>query len=1109
MDYGLKTILSGLLGFSATLSTCVSAEPIDIADAPLTSVGTTEANMMILLDSSASMGSARLQQAQQAAADIVGRVQNMRVGVARLNPNPVPGADADYDGALILKGISSVNDSDAREDAILKIGSVQAEGGAPLAEALLSVGRYFVQGHESETLTLHPQQASSPTAAAADVLGPEPEYGDGVSRPASDSPAIQQYCQKNFAVVLSAGIPSSDIDIVDNTHVEDYDGDCASSESDCLDFDKKPGLTYDANGGSDYLDDVAAALYGIDLRPDLSRPDGSGVKNNIISYFIGFGDDPAVENPLLSDAGTNGGGRYWQVADTASLTTALNETVDTISSVIGSQSSVAFNSTSLEAGSVIYSARYDTSDFSGRLFAHSLDPLTGRMISTPLWEAASRLASDGYGSRQIITLRGSEGVPFDEASLRGAAQNYDISVNLNRLDINGAMVSLYVGGNVVATASSVDTLTATTNDIDSDIRIVCVDCLDKSAQVQVVSATVGGVEKNVGGALAANGDSVSLGNVKTYVAATYTRQRLDLAIDATTGSEDSQWADRLGYVRGNTTKDGGTGFRRRGTIPGGSTNLLGDIVHSAPTYVGGPEYGWTFDNYQQFVNNKKDREPMVYVGANDAMLHGFRASDGKEMFSYVPSLVLNTAEQNKGLHAFTSPDYAHKYYVDLPPTVSDVRIDRDGTGAQWTTVLVGGLRGGGKGYFALNITDPNVLANAENNADDIVLWEFDGAANAADLGLGFSEAKIAKLNNGKWAAIFGNGYNSDNGVAGLFIVYIEDGVDGSWSSGDWKFISTGAGTINDRKNGLSTPRLIDVNGDGVVDRAYAGDLMGNMWAFDLCNLGGNGICSAVDDGDWGVDYKLFGTGIGEPHNAITAAPLVASNTAVPAGALPNVLVMFGTGQYLAQADLTENAGGAFYAVWDKGVANRTTDDLVERTLESAGGMRSVAKDSDGQYTSIDWTSEYGWYMSLADASGNFAGERVVASPALRNNTLFFNTIIPNPAPCASSGTGWLMSLDFRTGVPEVDLVYPVTDFNNDGRISGDDVGYVGKEYQPPACTGEGCDDGEILPGMPGQSGFIGDVRCTPGSNGGVVCDDINVGRITREGRLTWQELIAD
>ncbi|KUJ79645.1 hypothetical protein AWR36_014960 [Microbulbifer flavimaris] len=997
--FALKPLFYGLCGFSFTFSTCISAEPLTLSDVPLQATGKVEPNLMILMDSSGSMnntlasGETRLEVAQQAATKLVGGLGELRVGLARFNAG---------DGATVLQGLTSISDTGARDSIITKINAIEAGGVTPLAEAVTDLGYYFVEGFTGNTVTIHPGDAvkEKSTFTAGQVLGdpgnPGPNYS-GATAPTASNPAITNYCQANFILALTDGLPNNDSAYT--THLQDYDGD---------------GNVDDA----DALDDVAKALYDIDWRPDLTDPTDPTHKNNITSYYIGFADTDLADNALLQSAGSQGGGSY-QFADSAdALAASLNDAVNAISNSVGTQASVAFNSTSLDIGSVIYSAKFDTSDFSGRLYARSLNPDTGRIAST-LWEASEELSDETSSTREIITYFNGQGVP----------------------------------------------LTAGTTGVDGDPDSPHED---------------------------------------------------DLNIDDGTGNADAAWADRLTYLRGDTTNDGVNGYRQRGTFStllDGFTGpkLLGDIVHSTPIYVGKPELNWPAsfggnnnnEKYEQFKIDNTSRTPMVYVGANDGMLHGFNAETGEEVFGYVPSLVLDAARY-EGLHSFTHSEYSHNYYVDLTPTVSDIYIDPDGGNKEeWLSVLVGGLRGGGKGYFALNVTDPARLN--ETFADEIVMWEFDGADDAANLGHSYSEAQIAKLNNGKWAVIFGNGYNSDNGEAGLFVVYIEDGLDGSWTAGEWKYISTGMGaSATGRKNGLSSPRLIDLNGDRIVDRVYAGDLMGNMWSFDL---------SATADSGWGVygGKPLFSAGAqaGEPSAAIMSAPLVARNTAVT-GAGANVLVMFGTGQYLNSGDLVDDTASAFYAVWDNdytlGSNSVVADDLATRVLADDGTARQV--DYDNPLTeALDWTSQQGWKILLdtGDVNGTgFAGERVISSATLRRNTLFFSTVSPNPQPCASSGRGYLMSLDFRTGEANDDAV---ADFNNDGSIDAGDDGYVGMAFD--ACVGGGCDEdggnGGSDPGMPGQSGFIGDVRCTPGSSGDVICDDIDVGDEEREGRLSWEE----
>ena len=1018
-------LLCALFGFGFTFSTCVSAEPLSLSNVPLQATGKVEPNLMILMDSSGSMAwyldsettatdpkDSRLYIAKEAAKTVVRGLGDLRVGLAQFN---------DGDGAEVLLGLRSISEDGARDALLTEIDQINADGVTPLAEALTDLGYYFVEGYTGadDKVTIHPGDVdNSAKVSASEVLGassnPGPVYAEGVAKPTRDNPAIQEYCQANFVMALTDGLPNNDSAYT--SYLKNYD----------LDADSTNG---------DALDDVAKALYDINWRPDLDDPNDISHKNNITSYFIGFADPALATNSLLESAGAQGGGSY-KFADSAdSLAGSLNDAVNSISNSVGTQASVAFNSTSLDIGSVIYSAKFDTSDFSGRLYARSLNPETGRIANT-LWEASEELADESSSTREIITYLNGQGVSF------------------------------------TADSAGVD---------------------------------------------AASPDSP---------------HEDDLNVNKSTGLDDGAWADRLNYLRGNTTNDGVGNYRQRGNFSALVDNmtgpkLLGDIVHSTPIYVGKPELNWpsTFggsnasESYEQYRIDNAGRTPMVYVGANDGMLHGFNANTGEEVFAYIPALLLNSG-RHEGLHSFTDSTYQHSYFVDLTPTVSDVYIDSDDNGSEeWTTVLVGGLRGGGRGYFALNVSGAGKSDASgtvtqghqfdESNADNVAMWEFDGATDAAYLGYSYSEAQIAKLNNGKWAVIFGNGYNSENGIAGLFIVYIEEGADGSWGSGDWEFISTGVGAVGERKNGLSSPRLIDLNGDRIVDRVYAGDLMGNLWSFDLSDQDGD-VSGGNDSATWGPygGVPLFTAGdTGEPSDAILSAPLVARNTSMaPAGNGANVLVMFGTGQYLNTGDLTGNSPGAFYAVWDNDYTLTngaiTGDDLAGQVLKPVGTNRTI---DENLSVAVDWGTHQGWKMVLDDGSGfgsGYAAERVITSPIMRRNTLFFSTISPNPQPCASSGSGYLMSLDFRTGRAGNDAV---ADFNGDGEINAQDEGFVGKQFQ--ACTedcGEGGGSGGD-PGMPGQSGFIGDVRCTPGSSGDVICDDVDVGDEGREGRLSWEE----
>ena len=486
------------------------------------------------------------------------------------------------------------------------------------------------------------------------------------------------------------------------------------------------------------------------------------------------------------------------------------------------------------------------------------------------------------------------------------------------------------------------------------------------------------------------------------------------------GVADALGESRLDYIRGDRSNEViGLGFRER-------ASLLGDTINSSPVFVGPPNLRWPdggefpagTEAYSVFKTTYKDREGLLYVGANDGMLHAFDDIKGEEKFAYVPGLVYSSGVANQGLHYLTDPNYIHNYYVDLTPTVSDVYFS---TG-NWHTVLIGGLRGGGRGFFALDVTNPKAFGDTTTKADEMSLWEFT-STDDADLGYTFSRPTIGLSNAGTWVAIFGNGYNSTgSGEASLFIVNIEKGLDGSWAQvGDYeKIVLTGHGTPGDQ-NGLSTPSLADLDGNGTIDRAYAGDLRGNMWAFDL---------SATTPNSWDVAFKsgstpqpLFTTPANQP---ITAKPVLASHPTQPDSnqTFPNVMVYFGTGQYLVSGDKVTTDVQSFYGVWDNQADNLTQLNLIEQTFDSSFTGRVLTRNP------VDYPTDQGCFFNLTDS-----GERSVTSPIARNDTVFFNTFVPSDQACDRGGYGYRFAVDMATcGSPLV----PTIDSNDDGVVDDND-----------------------------------------------------------------------
>ncbi len=465
------------------------------------------------------------------------------------------------------------------------------------------------------------------------------------------------------------------------------------------------------------------------------------------------------------------------------------------------------------------------------------------------------------------------------------------------------------------------------------------------------------------------------------------------------GGSDAFGEQRLRFLRGDASYESRScasppcaapQFRNRAISP------LGDIINSSPYYVGAPNFGYYDDfesaRYSAFVAAYRSRTPVIYMGGNDGMLHAINATTGAEMFAYVPSPVY------ADLSKLTDLAYAHRYFVDGSPTVGDVFYD-----SAWHTMLVAGMRAGAKGLFALDVTDPTRFSEA--NAASIVRWEFQDP----DLGYVFGQPLLVKTNNGRWSVVVSGGYNvgNANGHAFLFVIDAENGTLVAK-------IDTGAGTAPS-PNGLSAPGAVDINGDGVADFAYAGDLDGNLWKFDLFS---------TTPGSWALSnggVPLFAAGAG---HAITGRPDVTKFTA------GGLLVAFGTGRYVASADNTDLTTQRIYAVRDIGSAGTVPLSLLLQ--QSISGTTGTGADGNvyrfsthavglpkdytatGDNTIVKSTylsDKRGWYLDLPES-----GERVVADARFRGGRAIFTSLVPDvTSPCAYGGSGWVLEFDAMTG----------------------------------------------------------------------------------------------
>lgn len=519
-------------------------------------------------------------------------------------------------------------------------------------------------------------------------------------------------------------------------------------------------------------------------------------------------------------------------------------------------------------------------------------------------------------------------------------------------------------------------------------------------------------------------------------------QQTLLHTNPTTGVNDSDGQNRLNYLRGHsyyesTDTPNGNRFRPR------LGQYLGDIVHSAAVYVGTPPpfpdsiepTATGAQAYSAFVSAQASRTPMLYVGANDGMLHGFEVLNsslgGSEKIAYVPSAVY------PNLARLTDPAYVHRYYVDASPTSGSAYY-----GNAWHTLVISGLGAGGKGYFGLDVTNPANFSTAAPG--DVAKWEFTNATDA-DMGFSVGQATITRMNNGRWAAIFPNGYNnSGSGRAVLYILFLDGAADGVITSTDFVKLDTRQGSPSNQ-NALASPATLDINNDFMPDYIYAGDVQGNMWKFDV---------SSTDPNNWRIAYGTPGSpqpvfqardssGDVQP---ITVRPQVGFHPAGETG----YMIYFGTGRYLEDGDRFPSTAvtQSFYGIWDKNTNGTTIPvtraDLLAQTIASATTRAGIAVRTVSDLP-INWSpgGHLGWRTDLP-ATGELSVSNPIWLDSRRANypRIIFTTLIPRVLPCDYGGDSWLMELNPVNGGKVGITVFDVDEngvFNEDDLAGGDMV----------------------------------------------------------------------
>jgi type IV pilus assembly protein PilY1 len=575
-------------------------------------------------------------------------------------------------------------------------------------------------------------------------------------------------------------------------------------------------------------------------------------------------------------------------------------------------------------------------------------------------------------------------------------------------------------------------------------------------------------------------------NSVTATPVAFQYSKLGVADQGTIDSGNTANPDpRVDFLRGGRTNETTSTtaglFRQR-------VNVLGDIVNSSPTWVGPPQ---TYTNmntwkdqtqqtvaqpensgqtYSAFQNAEQGRLNVVYVGANDGFLHGFRAgsldssgnlqttqgttstpNDGYEVLAYMPGAVLQT------IHNTAQPEldysntlYAHAWYVDATPGTGDLfyksaTCSGGSTGPGcWHTWLVGGLGAGGAAIYMLDVTDPSQFSESNPAATVIGEWTpanltcantKTGAAKCGTyMGNTYGTPLIRRFHNGQWGVIFGNGYGSTNGNAGIFIMLIDPNT----AAKTFYYLDTGntAG-----KNGIGPTTSADLDLDHTIDFIYAGDLLGNVWRFDV---------TSPDPTKWAVSASspLFTTPAGQPiTTAVTVSTLKTINTTfsltgqVLSTVPERVMINFGTGRQIAQtltsATQYATTQQAFYGIWDWDMGTPST------TTTPGTGWNAISPGQEGIYIAsgpkpIAFSSlQQQTFTSSSDAGFNLrhASKNPVCWPSSPLSTT------PNPSGCSSANQyGWYMNLPVTNGLAEQIIFDPT--------ISPDGT-FVSNTFVPP------------------------------------------------------------
>lgn len=648
----------------------------------------------------------------------------------------------------------------------------------------------------------------------------------------------------------------------------------------------------------------------------------------------------------LWHAAVNGQGTYFSAKDPNQLTSGLNGALASIGSKLGAGAAAATSTLNPVAGdNFAYVASYTTVKWQGNLEARSINLRSGVISEAATWCVEDVVAGTCSAPGSVV------------ADTTGGSTVYNCVTP-------GATAST-CGGILTGSTCYVELPKACSGTL--------------SSQVAATSDTRTIKFKGASGALT----DFTYANLPSAQQAYFTGSSLSQYTVLDAAQQTAVAGNNLvNYLRGqkgfedDATVAANRLYRRREAV-------MGDALESQPTFVGQPYFRYNDPGYSGFVAAQAGRPKTVYMGANDGMLHAFDAVTGVERWAYVPSMVI------PNMWKLADKNYAtmHTNYVNGKTTIGDVYV-----GGAWKTILVGSLNGGGRGYYALDVTDP---------VAPVLLWEIDSSTDA-DLGYSFGPAVITKKADGTWVVLLSSGYNNTSpGTSGHGYLYVRNVMTGAAISK----IDTGAGdTATPSGFARFAGFADDPIGNNTSIYVYGGDLLGNVWRIDI-NTGTVLKFAILKDA-------------GGNTQPITAKPEESKING-------KRVIFVATGKYLETSDLTTTQTQTVYAMQDDGatatfVNPRAT--LVQQTLTTSGASRTSSSNP------VDFSSVRGWYVDFPDT-----GERANVDPKLDSGTLFVPTTVPSNTVCSPGGYGWLNYFNYATG----------------GLSTGAEGGLTGQKFNAP------------------------------------------------------------